>query len=98
LRCYTSEFLYFRKVVLDEVPPFVNFLVIVLLVFTGGFRRDHGGCAACINIFEQPILIEGSVPCPQGICASNVPRGGLQRITGHIADQRDDAFHVVRLS
>jgi len=65
------------------MTPFVDLSVIIALHFPVGFRRDHGGCAARIKVFEQLIGIKSLV--------------SQQRIKRHVLDQWSDAFHVVGL-
>lgn len=48
------------------------------------FRRDHGGRAACVQFFKEPIRVKGLVR------KKRAERGP--------PDQRRDAFHVMRLT
>ncbi len=58
---YTSAFLKLRDVVLNEVPSFVGFVVIVALNFAVHFGPNHSDRAARITVLEQPISVEGLV-------------------------------------
>ena len=66
------------------MPTLISFSVIVALMLAVRCRRDHGTCAALIQLFQEPVRIE------RFICH--------ERAEGDISDQRRDAFHVVRLT
>ncbi len=66
------------------MPPLISLGVIVSLMLTVRFRRDHSTCAALIQLFQEPVRIERFIR--------------HQRAEGDIPDQGRDAFHVVRLT
>jgi hypothetical protein len=66
------------------MPPLVSVGIVVALVLSARSRRDHGGCAAAVQFFEQPVGIKGLV-CQQ-------------RTEMHAPDQRCNALHVMRLT
>ena len=81
---YPSVFLQLAEVILDQVSPFVGFLVKRRGKFPIGFRRYDRDDVAILQVISQPIRIEGPV-------RQQMPRG-------QATDQRFSLAQIVRLS
>ena len=66
------------------MSPLVDLSVIIALDSAVGFGRDNGGCAALVEVLQQPVRIKRLVR--------------EQRIKRNAPDQRRDTFHIMRLS
>ena len=81
---YPSVFFKFAKVVFDQVPPFVGFLVELRWKLPVGFRRYDCCYAAIFQIISQPIRVKSPI--------------SQQMPGGKVADQRIGLAQILGLS
>ena len=60
-RCNIPEFLGFDKIVFNQMPPFIDFLVVWNLRFSVAFRRNNSAGFAFCQFVTQPVCIESLV-------------------------------------
>lgn len=59
--CDAFEFLQFAEEILDQMAPFVNFLVDVERLGAPGMLRDYDLRLAFVHVFDNPVGIKGLV-------------------------------------
>ena len=67
----------------DQVPTLAGFRIIVALMLSVRFRRDHGTDTSLSRFFREPICVKRPV--------------SRERAGWNIADQRSNALHIVCL-
>ena len=45
-------------IILNQMPPFIDVRIEIILHFPVAARRNHGHCTTCVKLFTQPVRIK----------------------------------------